>query len=102
MSDECLYLFSSTFIIMNYPIVAILSSVKLNSKNFVKWKSNMNLVLICENYKFVLAEKGPPELAANATRTVRETYDHWIQANNKACCYMLVVMFDVLGIKCER
>ena len=76
MNDECLYLFSLAFITMNYPIVAILSSVKLNGKNFVKWKSNMSLVLICENYKFVFTEECPPKPTANATRTVRETYDH--------------------------
>ena len=55
---------------MNNPIIAILSSEKLNSKNFFKWKSNMNIVLICENYKFVLTEECPLELFANVSRTV--------------------------------
>ena len=96
MNDECLYLFSSTFITMNYPIISILSSEKLNGQNFVKWKSNMNLVLICENYKFFLTEECPPKPTTNATRTVREAYDHWIQANNNAYYYMLAGMSDVL------
>ena len=87
---------------MNNPIIAILSSEKLNDENFVKWKSNMNTVLICENYKFVLTEEYPPEPAANAPCTVREAYDCWIQANNKARYYILAAMSDVLRIKCEK
>ena len=87
---------------MNNLIIAILSSEKLNGKNFVKWKSNMNIVLICENYKFVLAEKCPPKPVVNTPRTVREAYDSWIQANNKARCYMLTAMSDILRIKCEK
>ena len=53
---------------MNNPIIAILSSKKLKDENLVKWKSNMNIVLICENYKFVRTEECPPEPAANAPR----------------------------------
>ena len=86
---------------MNYPIIVILSSEKLNDENFIKWKSNMNIVLICKNYKIVPTEKCPPEPATNATRIVREAYDHWIQANNKAHCYMLASMSDILIIKYE-
>ena len=90
MNDEC-YLFISVFITMNNPIIAILSSEKLNSENLVNWKNNMNSVLICENYKFVLTKECPPEHAANAPCTVQEAYDCWIQASNKARCYMLAV-----------
>ena len=87
---------------MNNPIIVIQSSEKLNSENFVKWKSNVNIVLICENYKFIFTEECPPEPVANTPRTVREAYDRWIQANNKAGCYMLAPMSDVLRIKCEK
>ena len=62
----------------------------------------MNIILICENYKFVLTEECPPESAACTSHTIQEAYDHWIQANNKAHCYMSVAMFDVLRIKCEK
>ena len=82
---------------MNNPIIVILLSEKLNGK----WKNNMNIVLICENYTFVRREECPPELATNAPRTVREAYDHWSQANNKACYYMLATMSNVLRIKCK-
>ena len=87
---------------MNNPIIAILSSEKLNSENFVNLKSNMNIILICENYKFILTEEFSPWLAANAPCTVREAYDHWIGANNKARYYILVAMSDVLRIKCGK
>ena len=87
---------------MYYPIITILTSEKLNNKNFVKWKSNMNIVLICENYNLVLTKECPPKPTANATRIVWEAYDHWIQTNNKACYYMLSGMSDVLRIKYEK
>ena len=62
----------------------------------------MNIVLIYENYKFILTEECPLELAANISHSVREAYDHWIQANNKSCYYMLAVMSDVHRIKCKK
>ena len=67
---------------MSNPILSLLATEKLTGKNFVKWKSNMNIALLCDNYKFVLIEECPPEPAANATRTVRDAYDRWINANN--------------------
>ena len=87
---------------MNNPIIVILSSEKLNGENFVKWKSNMNIVLICLNYKFVLTEECPLEPTVSAPRTVREAYGHWIQANNKARCYMLATMSNVIRINCDK
>ena len=86
----------------NNPIIALLANEKLNGDNFIKWKSNMNIVLICENQKFVLTEECPPEPPANAARNVRDKYDAWIQANNKAHCYMLASMSDVLRTKYEE
>ena len=96
LDDESPYLFISVIITMNNPIIAILSSEKLNGENFFKWKSNMNIILIYENYKFVLTKECPPEPIVNAPRTIREAYDHCIQANNKAHCYMLAAMSDVI------
>ena len=58
----------------NNPIIALLANEKL-SDNFIKWKANINIVLICENQKFVLTEECPPKPPANASRTVREIYD---------------------------
>ena len=85
----------------NNPIIALLANEKLNGDNFVKWKSNINIVLICENQKFVLTEKCPPKPPTNAARTVRDKYDSWIHSNNKTCYYMLASMNDVLRKKHE-
>ena len=82
----------------NNPIIALFSNKKLSGDNFVKWKSNINIVLISENQKFVLIEECPPEPPANASRTVRKRYDSWIHSNN---CYMLASMNDVLRKKHE-
>ena len=84
------------------PIIALLANESLTSDNFVKWKSNVNIVLVCENNRFVLTEECPAEPAANATRSVREPYERWIQANNKSRAYMLASMSDVLRLKHER
>ncbi|KAK4478466.1 hypothetical protein RD792_013941 [Penstemon davidsonii] len=62
----------------------------------------MNIMMVCENQKFVLKEECPPEPPATATRTVREKYDSWIQTNNKVKCYMLASMSDVLRQKHEN
>ena len=52
------------------PIIALLANEKLSGDNFVKWKSNINIVLICENQKFVFTEECPLEPPANASCTV--------------------------------
>ena len=57
------------------PIIALLANEKLTGDNFIKWKSNMNIVLVSEDYKFVLTEECPPQPAANATRAARESYE---------------------------
>ena len=66
---ECrfIYLISANMSTSN-PIIALLANEKLTGDNFIKWKSNMNIVLVSEDYKFVLTEKCPPQPAANATR----------------------------------
>ena len=84
------------------PIIALLAHEKLDGDNYIKWKSNINIVLICENQKFVLMEECPPEPHATASRNVREKYDSWQLANNKARCYMLASMNDVLRTKHEN
>ena len=81
------------------PIIALLANESLTGDNFAKWKSNVNIVLVYENNRFVLTEECPAEPAANATRSVREPYERWIQANNKARAYMLASMSDVLRLK---
>ena len=71
---------------MSNPIFSLLASQVLTSENFVKWKSNMNILLINENYHFVLKEECPPVPPANASKAVSKEYNRWIIANNKTRC----------------
>ncbi|XP_024027517.1 uncharacterized protein LOC112093412 [Morus notabilis] len=86
---------------MSNPIFALLASQILNGENFVKWKSNMNILLICENYHFIVKEDCPPVPPANAAWALAERYDRWINANNKARCYLLAAMNEVLRTQHE-
>ncbi|XP_075523993.1 uncharacterized protein LOC142556418 [Primulina tabacum] len=88
--------------IMTSGLVLALLNEKLTGENFLKWKSNINIALVCKNLKFVLTEECSPEPSLNASRSVREIYDRWIAANNKAKCYILAGMNDVLRLKHEH
>ena len=72
---NCLSYLISAIMSSNNPIIALLANEKLSGDNFVKWKSNINIMLICENKKFVLTEECPAEPPVNASRIVRERYD---------------------------
>ena len=74
-------LFISAIMSSSNPIIALLANEKLNGDNYIKWKSNINIVLICENQKFVLTEDSPPEPHATASRNVRENI--WFLAAGK-------------------
>ena len=99
--SNCLSYLISVIMSSNNPIIALLANEKLNGDNVVKWKSNINIVLLFENQKFILTEECPPEPHAIASRTVKERYDSWIHSNNKARYYMLASMNDVLREKHE-
>ncbi|XP_024032902.1 uncharacterized protein LOC112095346 [Morus notabilis] len=86
---------------MSNPIFALLASQILNGENFVKWKSNMNILLIYEKYHFILKEDCPPVPLANAARALTERYDRWINANNKAHCHLLAAINEVLTTQHE-
>ncbi|KAG6526536.1 hypothetical protein ZIOFF_016526 [Zingiber officinale] len=86
---------------MGNPIMSLLANNTLIGENFPKWKSNINIVLVSENNRFVLTEECPPILPANAARAVREQYDRWVASNNKAKAYMLASMSDALRSKME-
>ena len=59
----------------------------------------MNAILVCEDLKFVLMEERPPEPAVNASKAVHDTYQKWVAANEKARCYLLAGMSEVLAAK---
>ena len=86
---------------MSNSIIALLSKDILTGKNFQKWKSNLNILLVGENIRYILNIPRPPPPNNNATCLVREEYDHWVAYNNKVITYMLATMSDVLRAKFE-
>ena len=87
---------------MSNPILSLLATEKLTGDNFAKWKKNMNIILVLDNLKFVLMEECPLEPAVNANKTIKDAYENWIRANEKAHCYLLATMSDVLNTKYEK
>ena len=98
MNVKCIFILFSAMV---PPIISILSNDKLTGENYVKWKSNMNAILVCEDLKFFLTEERPPEPARNAGQAVCDTYQKWVTVNEKACCYLLAGMSEVLTAKHE-
>ena len=58
-------------------------------------------MLVGENIRCILNMPRPLQPNNNATRHVKEEYDHWVASNNKAIAYMLATMSDVLWAKFE-
>ncbi|XP_038894535.1 uncharacterized protein LOC120083073 [Benincasa hispida] len=79
----------------------IIASEKPNGDNYSAWKSNLNTILVVDDLRFVLTEQCLQTPASNANQTVRKAYDRCVKANEKACVYILVSMFDVLAKKHE-
>ncbi|XP_062114481.1 uncharacterized protein LOC133825573 [Humulus lupulus] len=84
------------------PIISLLSKELLIGKDLMKWKSNINIVLIGDNSKFMMIETEPDFLRENAWKAMREKHDRWIAANNKAKAYMLPSMLETLRTKMEN
>ena len=61
----------------------------------------MNVILVCEDLKFILMEKYLPEPAPNAGRAARNAYNNWIKANEKAHSYLISSMSEVLAARHE-
>ena len=87
---------------MSNPIIALLSKDVLTRDNFHKWKSNLNIVLVGENIRYILNVPKPPIPNNTATRQVKAEFDQWIASNNKAIAYMLASISDVLRAKFEN
>ncbi|TYK08036.1 gag/pol protein [Cucumis melo var. makuwa] len=62
---------------MNSSIVQLLAFKKLNGDNYAAWKSNLNTLLVVDDFRFVLTEECPQTPASNANRTGQEAYDRW-------------------------
>ncbi|XP_062085567.1 uncharacterized protein LOC133791664 [Humulus lupulus] len=83
------------------PIISPLSKELLIEENFPKWNSNINIVLIGNNSKFVMTEVFPDVPGDLSSKESREKYERWLPANNKVKAYMLASMSDMLRTKLE-
>ncbi|KAM6553904.1 hypothetical protein CsatB_014666 [Cannabis sativa] len=81
---------------MNNPMVSLLTNNKLSGANFIKWRENINIALIGENSLFVLTEEAPELPGENTTKAVKEKFERWQNANNKARYFMLSSMVNTL------
>ncbi|XP_062118966.1 uncharacterized protein LOC133832671 [Humulus lupulus] len=92
---------NSLWCMASNPTLYLLSKDMLISETFMKWKSNINIVLIGNNSKFVVTENEPDFSRKNATKAVRKKCERWTAANNKAKAYMLGNMSKMLRTKME-
>ncbi|RYE04405.1 MAG: hypothetical protein EOP33_09170, partial [Rickettsiaceae bacterium] len=93
----CFYI----LVIMSNPIMALLSKDVLTGENFLKWKSNLNIMLVSESIRFILTEERPPFPTSNSSSSQKDDFDRWTVANNKSIAYMLVSISDSLRTKLE-
>ncbi|XP_062109659.1 uncharacterized protein LOC133821268 [Humulus lupulus] len=86
---------------MSNLIISLLSKQLLTGENFPKWKSNINIVLIDDNSRFVMTEVCPDFHGDLSSKESREKYKCWLADNNKAKAYMLASMSNTLRTKLE-
>ena len=58
-------------------------------------------MLMSESIRFILTEERPPYPGHAASKNLREDYDKWTMANNKAMAYMLASISYALRTKME-
>ena len=88
--------------VMANPIMQLLANNTLTGENFPKWKSNLNIVLISENIRYVLTDEMPTEPSRNAPQSVKDKFDRWVVAGNRPIAYILASISDTLRAKVEH
>ncbi|XP_075091523.1 uncharacterized protein LOC142171728 [Nicotiana tabacum] len=78
------------------PLTTILTQNKLEGPNYVDWKQRLDIVLIVEDYKFVLDEVCPEKLGEVSTDDEQKAYQKWVKADVMAQCYVLASISNVL------
>ncbi|TYK27179.1 gag/pol protein [Cucumis melo var. makuwa] len=86
---------------MSSSIIALLKKDQLTGENYATWKSKLNMILVIADLRFVLMEECPPFPTKYASQGVRDAYDCWTKANNKARLHILASMSDILSKKHE-
>ncbi|TYK23143.1 gag/pol protein [Cucumis melo var. makuwa] len=65
------------------------------------WKLKLNMILVIVDLRFALMKEFPPFPTQNASQSVRDAYNRWTKANDKARVYILGSMSDILSKKHE-
>ncbi|XP_075112255.1 uncharacterized protein LOC142182160 [Nicotiana tabacum] len=78
------------------PLTVILTQNKLEGPNYVDWKRNLDIVLIVEEYKFVLVEVCPKKPGHDATDDEQKAYKKWVKGDEMTWYYILASMSNVL------
>ena len=78
--DEWIFKYMLIFLsTMVSPILSILANDKLNWENYIKWKSNMNSIMVSEDLDFILTEECPPKPTNETDQTIWEAYKKWLR-----------------------
>ncbi|KAA0026154.1 gag/pol protein [Cucumis melo var. makuwa] len=86
---------------MSSSIIALRKKDQLTGENYAKWKSKLNMIIVIVDLHFVLMEECPPFPTKYASQSVRDAYDRWTKANDKARLHILASMSDILSKKHE-
>ena len=86
---------------MSSSIIQLLKKKKITDENYATWKSNLYMIMVNDDLYFVLMEECPPFPARNASQNVKDAYNRWTKANDKARVYPLSNMFNILSKKHE-
>ncbi|KAA0058365.1 gag/pol protein [Cucumis melo var. makuwa] len=84
---------------MSSSIIALLKKDQLTGENYATWKLKLNMILVITDLRFVLIEECPPFPSQNASQSVKDGYDCWTKANDKARLYILASMSNILSKK---
>ena len=72
------------------------SENKLDGRNYIDWKRNLDIVLTAEDYKFVLTDLCPPKPHEGATEQEAKPYEKWVKADEMSRCYILASMSNIM------
>ena len=78
------------------PLEIILNQNKLTRPNYVYWKSNLDIVLVIEGYKYNSNDEHLDLLAVNAPIQDIERFKKWVKADSMTHCYILALMSSIL------
>ena len=81
---------------MSSPFIATLFQNKLIRNNYVEWKLDLDKLLIVEELKYVLIFSYPPIPNYETPTISADQYWQWLKDDEKACCYILDSMSDML------